>query len=76
MGEQPLHVHPVPLKFRIAEIGHEGLLANWVHRHDISPASAFWHWMMPNSRLSKRPAAQPADYSGRDGFVVRMWVYR
>lgn len=76
MGEQPGHVHPMPLKFCIAEICHKSLLTNGVHRHDISPASAFWDWMMPDRRLSDRPAAQPTDYSSRDGFLVRMWVYQ
>ena len=48
VGQQAFHVHPVALQFRVGEVRDQRLLANGVHRHDIAPAPAFGHWMMPD----------------------------
>ena len=57
VSQQAVHIHPIALQFGIGEVRGQGLLANGVHRHDIAPAPALGHRMMPDECLAGRSAA-------------------
>jgi hypothetical protein len=57
MGQQPFYIHAVALQFRVGEIGDQRLLANGVHRHNIAPATAFRHGMVPDNGFAGWPSA-------------------
>ena len=63
--QQALHIDPVTLQFRIAEIGDQCLLANGVHWHHVAAASALRNGVMPDNCLASGPATKPANHNRR-----------
>ena len=70
VGQQALDIHPVALQFGISEIGDQRLLANGMHGHNIAPAAALGHGMVPDNGLAWRPAAKPAGYRHRRSLLL------
>ena len=60
VGEQAVHINPMPLQFGVGEVGCHRLLADRVHRHDVTAAPALGHGMVPDDGLTDRAAAEPA----------------
>jgi hypothetical protein len=60
VGQERVHIHRVALQLGIGEVGDQRLLANRMHRHDITPAPALRNRMMPDNGLAGRAATEPA----------------
>lgn len=73
IGQKRADVERMTLQLGIGEVGDQGLLTDGMHGHDIAPAPALWHWMMPDCGLAKMPAAQPARHR-RFRFVLAVYV--